>query len=69
VIRGVFLQEAGPFGKVIVHGTHPMEEPQLTRHRLGIDTGAYATGVLTAIRLQGEDQRLMPGPVEVAEVI
>lgn len=58
-IRREFLEEPGPFGKVIVHGHTPMEEPQLTRHRLGVDTGAYATGVLTAIRLHHEDQRLM----------
>ncbi|WP_309092080.1 metallophosphoesterase family protein [Phenylobacterium sp.] len=58
-IRQEFLEAAGPFGKVIVHGHTPSEEAQLTRHRLGVDTGAYATGVLTAVRLEGEDQRLM----------
>jgi serine/threonine protein phosphatase 1 len=58
-IRQEFLQEKGPFGKVIVHGHTPMEEPQLLPHRLGIDTGCYATGVLTAVRLDGEDQRLI----------
>lgn len=58
-IRGEFLQAAGPFGKVIVHGHTPMEEPQVTRHRLGLDTGAYATGVLTAVRLDGETQRFI----------
>ncbi len=58
-IRQEFLQEKGPFGKVIVHGHTPMEEPQMMRHRLGIDTGCYATGVLTAVRLQDEDQRLI----------
>lgn len=58
-IRYEFLNDKGPFGKVIVHGHTPMEEPQLTPHRLGVDTGAYATGVLTAIRLYGEDQRVM----------
>jgi serine/threonine protein phosphatase 1 len=36
-----------------------MEAPQLTPFRLGVDTGAYATGVLTAVRLEGEDQRVM----------
>lgn len=58
-IRQEFLQATGPFGKVIVHGHTPSEEAQLTKHRLGVDTGAYATGVLTAVRLYGEDQRLM----------
>lgn len=58
-IRQEFLQDKGPHGKVIVHGHTPTEEPQLMPHRLGVDTGAYATGVLTAVRLHGEDQRLM----------
>ena len=58
-IRHEFLQGRGPFGKVIVHGHTPSEEPQLTAHRLGLDTGAYATGVLTAVRLYGEDQRII----------
>jgi serine/threonine protein phosphatase 1 len=44
---------------VIVHGHTPSEEPQLLQHRLGLDTGAYATGVLTAVRLFGEEQRAM----------
>ena len=58
-IRHEFLNDRGPFGKVVVHGHTPSEEPQMLRHRLGLDTGAYATGVLTAARLFGEEQRLM----------
>ncbi|THD74470.1 MAG: serine/threonine protein phosphatase [Phenylobacterium sp.] len=58
-IRHDFLEERGRFEKIIVHGHTPLETPQLTPTRLGVDTGAYATGVLTAVRLQGEDQRVM----------
>lgn len=58
-IRQEFIQSQGPHPKVVVHGHTPTEEAQLTRWRLGIDTGAYATGVLSAIRLEGTDQRLM----------
>jgi serine/threonine protein phosphatase 1 len=58
-IRWEFLNDRGPFGKVIVHGHTPTEEPQVLPHRLGVDTGAYATGVLTAVRLYGEEQRLI----------
>ena len=58
-IRHEFLQDRGPFDKVIVHGHTPSEQPQMLRRRLGLDTGAYATGVLTAARLFGEEQRLM----------
>lgn len=63
-IRHEFLNDRGPFDKVIVHGHTPTEEPQMMRHRLGLDTGAYATGVLTAVRLYGEDQRLMQSKVQ-----
>jgi serine/threonine protein phosphatase 1 len=58
-IRQEFIQETGPHPKVIVHGHTPNEEAQLTRWRLGVDTGCYATGLLTAVRLEGEDQRLI----------
>lgn len=58
-IRQPFLEAPGPFEKVIVHGHTPAEEPQILPHRLGIDTGAFATGVLTAVRLQGEAQGLL----------
>jgi serine/threonine protein phosphatase 1 len=58
-IRQEFLEDRRRFEKVIVHGHTPLEEPQLTPVRLGLDTGAYATGVLTAIRLLGEDQRVI----------
>jgi serine/threonine protein phosphatase 1 len=63
-IRWEFLNDRGPFGKVIVHGHTPMEEPQVLPHRLGLDTGAYATGVLTAVRLHGEEQRVIQARVQ-----
>ena len=59
-IRGPFLDCDRPFERVIVHGHTWLDgEPQLLGHRIGVDTGAYATGVLTAVRLYGEDQRPM----------
>ena len=50
-IRAEFLEERRPFGKVVVHGHSPEPEPFLSKVRLGLDTGAYATGILTAARL------------------
>lgn len=58
-IRSEFLQAPGPFGKVIVHGHTPMEEPQILPHRMGLDTGAYATGVLTAVRLHATTHKVL----------
>jgi serine/threonine protein phosphatase 1 len=51
-IRRGFVDAPGPFEKVIVHGhTWLGEQPQVSEHRIGLDTGAYATGVLTVARL------------------
>ena len=52
-IRQGFVDAPGPFEKVIVHGhTWASERPQILEHRIGLDTGAYATGALTAVRLE-----------------
>lgn len=50
-IRGEFLRSSGDFSKVVVHGHSPAREPEVLPNRVGIDTGAYATGALTAVRL------------------
>jgi serine/threonine protein phosphatase 1 len=51
-IRGPFLDHAGPFDKIVVHGHTPGEQPVIRANRIGIDTGAVFTGRLTALRLQ-----------------
>jgi len=52
-IRQGFLDAPGPFEKVVVHGhTWTSLRPRIEPHRIGLDTGAYATGVLTAIRFE-----------------
>jgi serine/threonine protein phosphatase 1 len=57
-IRREFLDFEGPHPKVIVHGHTPSEAPQVTPYRIGLDTGAYATGVLTAMGFHGKARRL-----------
>lgn len=52
-IRDDFLSHAEPLVKFVVHG-HTITEGVDTRlNRIGIDTGAYQSGVLTAIGLEG----------------
>jgi serine/threonine protein phosphatase 1 len=58
-IRQEFLSRPKPSDRVVVHGHTPAELPQLTRWRIGVDTGAYATGVLTAVRLWGVEQTVL----------
>ena len=56
-IRDEFRAYDGPHPAVIVHGHTIVEAgPELLRYRIGIDTGAYRTGVLTAVGLAGEDR-------------
>jgi serine/threonine protein phosphatase 1 len=50
-IRDTFLKDARPLAKVIVHGHTPAEAPYIDHRRVGVDTGAYATGVLTALEV------------------
>ena len=46
--------DAGKFFPLcVVHGHTPLPEPILNDRRIAIDTGAYVTGVLTAVRLVG----------------
>ncbi|MBW8733859.1 MAG: serine/threonine protein phosphatase [Asticcacaulis sp.] len=58
-IRGAFLQAKRACDYVVVHGHTPAEAPANDRWRIGLDTGAYATGTLTAMRLKGEARLLM----------
>lgn len=51
-IRAPFLNHAEPFGKMVVHGHTPGQEPVTRSNRVGIDTGAVFTGRLTALRLE-----------------
>jgi len=58
-IRDEFLDERRPFDKVVVHGHSPEAEPVMNAVRIGLDTGAYATGVLTAARLFDRERGLI----------
>ena len=52
-IRDEFLNSDSDFGKFIIHGHTPVRQPDLRANRLNIDTGAYATGRLTVLRMEG----------------
>ncbi len=58
-IREPFLSWSGDHEKIVVHGHTIAEQPQLRRNRIGIDTGAYSTGVLTCLVLEGTDIRFL----------
>ena len=58
-IREEFLDSPADFGKIVVHGHTPEPDPVLRANRIGIDTGAYMTGVLTCVVLEGTGQRFL----------
>ncbi len=64
-IREPFLSRAD-FDQTIVHGHTPARDPHLGAERIGVDTGAYATGVLTAARLNGADASVLQVSGEAA---
>jgi serine/threonine protein phosphatase 1 len=53
-IREDFLFCEDDFGKVVVHGHTPVLQPDIRANRINIDTGAYATGRLTCLILEGD---------------
>lgn len=58
-IREEFLDSPADFGKIVVHGHTPEPEPVLRPNRIGVDTGAYMTGILTCVVLEGTDLRFL----------
>jgi serine/threonine protein phosphatase 1 len=58
-IRDDFLASDAFHGKVIVHGHTPASAPEVRPNRINVDTGAYATGVLTCLALEGTTRRFL----------
>jgi serine/threonine protein phosphatase 1 len=58
-IRGEFLNSTMSFGKVVVHGHTPTESPEVLPTRINIDTGAFVTGRLTCLVLEGPSRRFL----------
>lgn len=51
-----FLNASEPHPYMVVHGHHATTEPDVRPNRIGIDTGAFATGRLTCLVLE-DDRR------------
>lgn len=58
-IRREFHRHVGLYEKVVVHGHTPVAEPEVMPNRVNIDTGAYASGVLTALVIEGSDKQIL----------
>ncbi|VAW12776.1 Serine/threonine protein phosphatase [hydrothermal vent metagenome] len=53
-IRREFLDSAEPFSHFVIHGHTPTQSPDVAANRIGIDTGAYLTGVLSCLVLEAD---------------
>jgi serine/threonine protein phosphatase 1 len=52
-IRHEFLDSERSHGRFIVHGHTPVPHPDIRHNRINIDTGAWRTGTLTCIAIEG----------------
>jgi serine/threonine protein phosphatase 1 len=71
-IREPFLSHSGPHAHVVVHGHTITDEPVVSASRIGIDTGAFMSGRLTALGLEGSERWLIiaedhDGAIEVVK--
>jgi len=58
-IRDEFLEAERACELVVVHGHTAREAVQQTPWRIGVDTGAYATGKLTCVRLFEKERKIL----------
>lgn len=58
-IREEFLHSQADHGRVVVHGHTIAPDPDVRANRIGIDTGAFASGRLTCLILEGESRTFL----------
>lgn len=63
-IREPFIGYAGDHGCVVVHGHTIADEAEVHPNRIGIDTGAFYSGRLTALALEGTSRWLIETRVD-----
>ena len=57
--RTLFIGSMNDHGKIIVHGHTIVSRPEIRHNRIAIDTGAYATGRLTCLKLSDTEQKFL----------
>ena len=68
-IRDRFLSHEGPLEKVVVHGHTIFDRVMDCGNRIGIDTGAFRSGVLTALVLEGDQRRVLQARTSKGEPV
>ena len=55
-IRDEFLASDDDHGVVVVHGHSPIDQVEFRTNRIGVDTGAYKSGILSAVGLEADER-------------
>ncbi|MBS7546109.1 serine/threonine protein phosphatase [Ancylobacter oerskovii] len=58
-IRRAFLDSTADFGKRVVHGHTPVARVDIRANRIDVDTGAFKTGRLSCVALEGARVRVL----------
>lgn len=58
-IREEFISSDADHGAVVVHGHTISPEPEIRANRIGLDTGAFHSGVLTCLVIEGQERRIL----------
>jgi serine/threonine protein phosphatase 1 len=58
-IRDAFLYDSTDHGFIVVHGHTISNVVDVAENRIGVDTGAFCTGVLTALAIEGRKRWLI----------
>lgn len=58
-IRQEFLESDQQHEAFVIHGHTITETPDVRTNRIGLDTGAYRTGRLTALRLEADEREFL----------
>ncbi len=67
-IREPFLRHTNPHSHVVVHGHTISDEVDERTNRIGIDTGAFRSGMLTALVLEGTGRRYIQAVEETGMI-
>jgi len=65
-IRKEFTEHRGDFGRMVIHGHTIVKDVDERVNRIGIDTGAFASGKLTAIGIEGAERWFLATGGELA---
>ena len=58
-IRDEFIDSDANHGAVVVHGHTISPDPEIRPNRVGLDTGAFHSGVLSCLVVDGTEQRIL----------